>query len=161
MIPTLSRAWTNLVQPILSRPRRIQVAALCLRDGEAGKEVLLITSRETRRWVLPKGWPMAGTDGPGSAAQEAWEEAGARCRIKGRAPVGSYTYGKRLRGGLVIPVETLVYPMQVEDLERDYPEVGQRERRWVPVAEAAELVNEPGLKALLLDLTGDTDGTAA
>lgn len=155
MVPTLSRAWTNLVQPILSRPRRIQVAALCLRDGAMGKEVLLITSRETKRWVLPKGWPMAGTDGAGSAAQEAWEEAGVRGAIDGPDPVGTYNYGKRLRGGLVIPVETLVYPMDVDRLERDYPEVGQRERRWVPVTEAANLVQEPELKSLLLELAED------
>lgn len=148
MMSTLSRIWSELVSPFFRRPRRHQVAALCYRDGASGHEVLLITSRGSGRWVIPKGGPMRGRSSAEAALQEAWEEAG----VQGRASettLGAYVYDKLRDSGLPVPVEVLVYPVAVEALADDFPEVGQRERRWVSPTEAARLVDEPGLRRIL------------
>ncbi|GGL61454.1 NUDIX hydrolase [Wenxinia marina] len=142
------RLWTGLLRPMLRRPPRLQVAALCHRGEGAAREMLVITSRGTRRWVLPKGWPIRGLDAAGSALQEAWEEAGVRGRVA-PAPIGSYTYRKRKSAGWALPVETLVYPVAVEAMEDSFPEAGQRTLRWVPPREAAQMVDEPSLRTLL------------
>lgn len=112
-------------------------------------EVLLISSRTTKRWVLPKGWPMADRDGAGTAMQEAWEEAGIRTDDARPVKIGNYTYRKRLTGD--VPVHTLVdvYSMRVIGLADDFPEAGQREREWFSLEQAARLVQEPQLASLL------------
>ena len=138
-----------MLMPILQRPRQAQVAALCYQQTKSGKRVLLITSRGTGRWILPKGWPIEGKDGPGSALQEAWEEAGVAEARMDPAPLGSYRYDKGLKDGEHIPIETTVYQAQVDSLEPTYPEAHQRSRKWFPPQEAAELVDEPQLKAIL------------
>ncbi|MBL7405872.1 NUDIX domain-containing protein, partial [Escherichia coli] len=77
-------------------PRR-QVGALPFRHGRDGKtKILLVTSRESRRWVIPKGWPMKGRKPFEAAAREAYEEAGLRGAV-GKRPIGLYLYQKRLR----------------------------------------------------------------
>lgn len=130
--------------------RAYQVAALPWRRGEDGiAQVLLVTSRETRRWVLPKGWPLKNRSPSKAAAREAWEEAGVRGPIAS-APVGTYEYPKRLPASVRL-LTVAVYPLQVTEEHDAWPEVGQRERRWVDRAAAAQLVDEPGLKALLGD----------
>lgn len=156
MIKQLSKAWGSYVLPLVQRPRRLQVAALCYRtDGDGNsdeKQILLITSRDTGRWVLPKGWPMRGKDGSAAAMQEAWEEAGVLgLRLSGD-PVGSYTYDKIKDSGLPVPVEVLVYPVAVRELADDFPEKGERTRQWFTPAAAADLVHEPSLQALLRSL---------
>ncbi|MCM2561516.1 NUDIX hydrolase [Lutimaribacter sp. EGI FJ00015] len=152
MTGALKKAWAEVVQPMIFRPRRFQVAALCCKTGPDGLRVLLITSRDTGRWILPKGWPIDGLTAPEAALQEAWEEAGVKeARIEGGG-IGRYDYDKRLRGGVPVPVEVQVYRVEVLRLSDTYPEVDERTRRWVSPAEAAELVDEDGLKALLLQL---------
>lgn len=141
--------WENILGPVLRRPKRQQVAALCYRGAGDSKEVLLVTSRDTGRWIIPKGWPMRGKDGPGSAMQEAWEEAGVREGTYAGDPIGTYTYDKRKDDGWSFPVETTVYPVAVERLEDKFPEVKQRKRRWFRPDEAAQLVHEPELKSIL------------
>lgn len=134
---------------MILRPRRVQVAALCTRQNGSGEDVLLITSRESRRWIIPKGWPINGLDGPETALQEAWEEAGV-CKADAEAePVGQYTYDKVLKDGSAEPVMTSVYRVRVQELSDEYPEADQRERCWVTPEAAAERVNEPELRALL------------
>ena len=113
--------------------------------------VLLITSRETRRWVLPKGWAERGVEAHEQAASEAFEEAGLEGEI-GAVRLGSYRYDKQLRGGRSIPVRVDVFPLEVERRHDDWPEKGQRDAIWVTPAEAAALVEERGLAAILLDL---------
>jgi 8-oxo-dGTP pyrophosphatase MutT (NUDIX family) len=135
--------------PILQRPKRVQVAALCYKNTEDGKKVLLITSRDTGRWILPKGWPVEGKDGPGSALQEAWEEAGVSKADIEEEPMGYYEYAKGLDNGVSVPVETQVYMTRVRDLKKSYPEVDERERQWFSPGEAANLVDEPDLKEIL------------
>ena len=149
MMHSLRLAWAEMVLPILKRPKRLQVAALCYRDTPEGKRVLLITSRDTGRWIVPKGWPIDGLDGPGAALQEAWEEAGVREADIESDPVGFYDYAKGMGEGLTIPVEAQVYLTKVRNLSEDYPEADQRKRAWFAPDEAANLVEEPDLQAIL------------
>ncbi|KAA0916310.1 NUDIX hydrolase [Aquicoccus porphyridii] len=152
MTAGLRRAWTEMVRPLFKRPNRLQVAALCYRQGDDGKEVLLVTSRDTGRWIIPKGWPINGKDAPGAALQEAWEEAGVRTgQVTGKA-IGTYCYEKELSSGLPVPVETLVFPVEVRKLEGDYPEAHERRRKWVSPARAANMVREPELQQILRDM---------
>lgn len=139
------------MHPLLQRPAKVQLAALCYKIHDDGKKVLLITSRGTGRWIIPKGWPISGTSSVGTALQEAWEEAGV---VKGKThsqPLGSYDYDKWKDSGWSIPVRTVVYTVAVEEIRDDFPEADERKRKWVAPKEAAQLVQEPELKRLLLD----------
>lgn len=149
MIQHFKKAWAAFVLPLLQRPKGLQVAALCYRHVGNSKEVLLITSRDTGRWVIPKGWPMRGLGSLQSAMQEAWEEAGVLKGRWGEAPIGTYTYDKVKSTGWEQPVEILVYPVAVDALADTFPESDQRKRQWFAPKEAAELVNEPQLQAIL------------
>jgi len=143
------KTWTELVQPILRRPRRLQVAALCYRENNPGKEVLLITSRGTGRWIVPKGWPIDGLNAIEAALQEAWEEAGVKAFAHTAESVGSFEYEKWIDAGYETPVEAKVFKVKVDELKDTYPEVSERKRQWFSPAEAANLVNEPGLRDIL------------
>ncbi|MNH49770.1 NUDIX domain protein [compost metagenome] len=127
-----------------------QVAALPWRQGENGVEVMMITSRETRRWVIPKGGRMVGKTDPQAAAQEAYEEAG----VQGETlddPVGHFRYAKRLKSGDTQACVVAVYPLEVLIQLGAWPEDLQRERRWMPQTEAAASVHEPDLARLIRD----------
>jgi 8-oxo-dGTP pyrophosphatase MutT (NUDIX family) len=137
---------------MLRRPKRIQVAALCYRDTEAGKDVLLITSRDTGRWIVPKGWPIDGLNGAQAALQEAWEEAGVTDAEIQPEAIGTYDYVKELNSGGKAQVETQVYLARVDVLASEYPEVDERTRRWVAPATAVGMVQEQGLKDILRNL---------
>jgi 8-oxo-dGTP pyrophosphatase MutT (NUDIX family) len=129
-------------------PRR-QYAALPWRRGADGKvEVLLITSRETRRWVIPKGWPIKGLSAAKSAAREAFEEAGVEGDA-GKKKLGQYIYDKRLRSGRMQAVRVGVYGLLVNVERDDWPEKGQRDKLWTTPAQASSLVDEPELQVLL------------
>ena len=110
---------------------RAQVAALPFRRGAEGNEVLLITTRETKRWIVPKGWPMKGRKDHEAAAIEAAEEAGVTGKIRKR-PIGAYTYDKKLADH-VEPCRVMVYRLDVEALVPAWPESEQRTRRWFSV----------------------------
>jgi 8-oxo-dGTP pyrophosphatase MutT (NUDIX family) len=131
------------------REPRAQFAALPWRRSAAGDvEVLLITSRETRRWVIPKGWPIKGKSSAKSAAREAFEEAGVTGKV-GKRAVGAYAYDKRLKNGRLQHVRVRVFALQVEGEADVYPEVGQREKHWATLDEAARLVDEAELMVIL------------
>ena len=132
------------------RPGR-QFAALPFSPWKGETMVMLVTSRETHRWVLPKGWPEKRLTGPELAAKEAFEEAGLVGEVA-PDPVGSYSYLKRLPGGRTLSCHVDVFPLRVERLLDEWPERRQRERRWFTLAEAAMAVEEGGLVALLLRL---------
>lgn len=135
--------------PDPDREPRNQYAALPWRQNGGGEiEVLLITSRDTRRWVIPKGWPIKGLTSPKSAAREAFEEAGVTGAVA-KKKLGAYHYDKLLRSGRVQHVRVTVYPLQVLNEADAWPEQGQRDKRWTPVADAAPLVDEPELQALI------------
>ncbi|MEX6505568.1 NUDIX hydrolase [Jiella sp. M17.18] len=128
--------------------RRRQVAALPYRFNEDGAlEVLLVTSRETGRWVLPKGWPMKRRGLHKAAAIEAYEEAGIVGKTK-KSAIGAYDYEKRTDKG-AIPCRVLVYPLPVQDLKDEWPEQSQRQRVWHDGRTAPDLVEEPSLQSLL------------
>ncbi|MES0826046.1 NUDIX hydrolase [Ruegeria sp. SCP11] len=148
----LRKIWEEVARPIFLRPHRVQFAALCTRDTPNGPEVLLITSRDTGRWVIPKGWPIDGKDGAETALQEAWEEAGVRASKPTKEPIGHFTYDKIMKDGSAQPVLTSVYRVEVRDLADDFPESDQRRRDWVSPSTAAERVFEPELRDLLLQM---------
>ncbi|MBG1232818.1 NUDIX hydrolase [Aestuariivirga litoralis] len=124
-----------------------QVAALPYRREGKVLEVLLITSRETRRWVIPKGWPMKGKKDWNAAAIEAFEEAGIKGEV-GRKSIGIYHYVKRRSSG-DLDCEVVVYPFEVEKVLDEWPEKNERRRKWFAAARAAELVDEEGLQAII------------
>ncbi|RMH87546.1 NUDIX domain-containing protein [Lysobacter pythonis] len=134
------------------RPRHLQVAALCLRGAGESREVLLITTRGRGRWILPKGWPMKDRGLAAAALQEAWEEAGVIGAV-GETALGRYRYLKPGRGRGKSWLEVWVFPVEVRELAEDYPEAGQRQRRWWPLAEAVGIVEEPQLAAFLRRLS--------
>ena len=111
-------------------------------------EVLLISSRETHRWVIPKGWPMKGRKPHQAAAREAMEEAGVTGRI-GKRPIGCYQYVKRLANGAPLLCTVDVFPLMVEGQRHRWREQEQRNQQWFPAEEAAMLVEEPELQALI------------
>ena len=131
-------------------PRSKQVAALPWRRGEAGVEILLITTRTTKRWVIPKGWPMDGKADHDAAAQEAFEEAGVQGVVSSES-VGQFGYHKVSDTGNAKFVDVTVYALRVEQDLADWPERRERERRWVTAAEAAALSGEPELVPVLRD----------
>lgn len=138
----------DLDEPPADAPARQQVAALCLRAGTQGPEVLLVSSLQTRRWILPKGWPMDGRSNAQAALQEAWEEAGVTGKVE-EAEIGSYGYYKIRKSGLPVPCRVSVFRVDVAALADTYPESAKRKRRWVPAAQAADMVHERELKDLL------------
>jgi 8-oxo-dGTP pyrophosphatase MutT (NUDIX family) len=113
--------------------------------------VLLVTSRETRRWVLPKGWMEKRLSPHALAAKEAFEEAGVVGEVE-RRPIGRYDYLKRGPQDRLTHCSVRVFPLRVERLLDKWPERRQRQRRWFSPAEAAMAVDEGGLVALLLEL---------
>lgn len=127
---------------------RRQVAALCWRRGAGGVEILLVTSRDTGRWVTPKGGRMAGKSDAEAAAVEAFEEAGVEGQVQ-TTPLGGFRYMKRLkrRGSRLTHVS--VFALKVERELDDWPEAAQRTRRWFSTTEAATLVEEVDLAALI------------
>lgn len=129
-----------------------QIAALPLRwDNKDRLWVLMVTSRESRRWVMPKGWRMEGHKPWAAAEIEALEEAGAVGSI-GSEAIGYYWYDKKLDDGDRIRTRVTVYPMIVEKLKKRWKERDERKRRWFSPKEAAKRVDEPDLALMLTDL---------
>lgn len=129
---------------------RTQFAALCYRVRRGKVQILLITSRRTKRWIVPKGWPMEGKTPAASAGIEAWEEAGVRGTPSDTA-LGVYTYGKNMGDADELPCVVLLYPMLVKSLAKKFPESGERRRRWVSRKKAAKLVAEDDLARLIVN----------
>lgn len=152
MTDGLKKAWAEVVQPLLRRPPECQVAALCCRQRDNRTEVLLVTSRDSGRWIVPKGWLMEGKSAAQAAGEEAWEEAGVKSAKIGQEPVGTFSYDKHLDDGYDAPVEVQVFRLDVTKMTDIFPEARERRRKWVSADQAAEMVNEPGLKAILMQL---------
>ena len=115
-------------------------------DGAA--RVMLITSRESRRWVVPKGNPVKGIALHEAAAHEAFEEAGVT-GIACPTALGEYRYAKRRPDGTTRNMNVAVFPLQFRTQADEWPEQDERETRWFDLAEAAKAVDEPELKALI------------
>ena len=129
---------------------RIQYGALPYRfSQDAALEILVVTTRQTKRWIIPKGWPINGLRPAKAAAREAFEEAGVTGRIGGK-PVGTFTYDKALdEAGIQVACKVKVFPLLVKTQSAVWPEFEQRVTQWVEPSEAVALVKEPDLKKLI------------
>lgn len=129
-----------------------QIAVLPYRFGGLGKdgptEIMLVTSRGTGRWVVPKGNPLTGMDRHASAAIEAEEEAGVIGAVCPTS-IGSYEYRKRRANGAAIMYNVEVFPLAVTRELDEWKEMDERERRWFTFDAAAAAVDEPDLQALI------------
>jgi 8-oxo-dGTP pyrophosphatase MutT (NUDIX family) len=134
----------------MSSPKK-QYAALPYRRQAGQIEVMLVTSRDTGRWIIPKGWPAPGLAPEESAAQEAMEEAGLLGRITGQT-IGFYHYDKRLPGGTSMRCVVEVFALEVEQQLTAWPEQPQRHAGWFTLEEAAEAVDEKELGAIIRNL---------
>lgn len=143
---------TSNLRLIMQRPPRQQYAALCYRKTKADGqiEVLVATSRDTGRWVIPKGWPMKGKQAHEVAQQEALEEVGIEGKVE-KQVLGYYHYTKTLNDGLKVPVRVQVHALEVHGQVKNFKEKGSRRQEWVACAEAAQRVREPELKAIFLE----------
>ncbi len=125
------------------KKKRLQVCALCYRhSAEDGLQFYLVTSRRTKRWIAPKGWPMKKHTHAQAAAIEAEEEAGVLGQISERS-VGFFTYDKAMENGKSVPLTVQVFPLEVTKKLKDYTEKGQRQRRWFSARKAAKRATPP------------------
>ena len=128
---------------------RRQTAAVIFRGSGDARELLLVTSRDTGRWIVPKGWIEEGENGIEAALRETWEEAGVVGEAISDDPVGRFRYLKEKDKGRDTVCDVDVYLFRlVEELEQ-WPEKNQRRRKWFPVATAIGLVAEEGLKDVI------------
>ena len=126
---------------------RTQFGALCYRIRKDKVELLLVTTRRTGRWMIPKGWPKDGATPAETAAAEAFEEAGAEGKVKPLC-LGIFTHEKTREDGS-LPLVVAVYPLKVRRLHAIFPEHGQRRRRWMSRKRAAAAVDNPELAQLI------------
>lgn len=150
---TRALAWAR-------RPRRRQAAALCWRHGDAGVEILLITTRRTGRWTPPKGGLITKKSAAETAAQEAWEEAGVIGAVD-PDPIGFYEYMKFRKDERWERLAVDVFALEVEAMETDFPEEGERLLRWAPQARAASLVREKSLSRIIRSFAPPTNNPLA
>ncbi len=128
---------------------RLQVCALCYRWTPGGKlHILMVTSRRTRRWIAPKGWPMRGKSHAEAAAQEALEEAGAIGKIA-KKPMGYFEYRKHLGGKKSVMCLVQVFPMEVKKLRSEFRESGQRKVKWMTPKKAIACSDPRGFSRLI------------
>jgi 8-oxo-dGTP pyrophosphatase MutT (NUDIX family) len=149
----MSQPADSLTQTKLhNRKRRggIQYGVLPFAIGRKGVRLMLLTSRETRRWVIPKGWPMRNRKPREAAVQEAFEEAGLVGRILGKRAIGRYDYMKVLGPAVSVPCTVKVFLFEIDHQLDDWPEKDERETRWFSPRDAAALVAEPALAKLLM-----------
>ena len=149
----------HLLQQLATMPAKLfqgsfrqQYGAVCFRYVGSGDaiEILVITTRESRRWAIPKGWPMKKKKPYRAAAIEARQEAGVRGRTR-KKPIGRYTYLKWLDDGDVAPCIVDLFQIEVKSISDDFKERGERVLAWVSPDEAARRVREIELKSILVE----------
>lgn len=134
---------------VSSSRRQIQYAALPYRaKGKSEMEVMLVTSRGSRRWIIPKGWPKHGILPHDMAAKEAFEEAGVIGKVSKRS-IGSYPYDKVLEKGDKASCRVQVFTLRVTRQLKSWPEKHQRQIAWYPIDEAARFILEPHLRRII------------
>jgi 8-oxo-dGTP pyrophosphatase MutT (NUDIX family) len=132
-----------------------QFGALPFRWSRNGSlEVMLVTTRGRKRWIIPKGWPVPGLQPHESAAREAFEEAGLVGYADPKA-IGIFRYNKRLGPGRQVRCTVEVFPLHVDHQRSHWLEKGERETRWLSAKKAASLVSEPELKKIILGFHPD------
>lgn len=126
-----------------------QAGVIAYRVVEGRVQVLLVTSRETKRWIIPKGNIGAGLTPAEAAKKEAFEEAGVSGEIEGTAPLGTYTYQKLLPCGKERPAAVQVFLLRFVDQAKNWPERRQRQLAWMSTTDAIDIIQEPGVVPLL------------
>jgi len=126
----------------------LQYAVLPYRVNGATLEILLVTSKHNRRWIIPKGWPIEGQPPHASAACEALEEAGVSGVVETIA-VGYFHYFKTMKGTVIVPCKVVVFAMKVTRCRKEWAEKDARDRRWCSIDEAVAAVVEPELRRLI------------
>jgi 8-oxo-dGTP pyrophosphatase MutT (NUDIX family) len=141
-------SWLQGFAGLFIKPLRLQIAALCFRTGETGPEILLVSTRGTGRWILPKGWPEKDKPAFETAVIEAYEEAGVVGKAEMRS-IGSFRSFKGLSNGLKMRTKVVVFKIRFEKQHEHYPEIGQRKCVWVPLIEALDMLDELSLRRFL------------
>ena len=147
--PSPLRRLASSLGLLFQRPPRQQIAALCYRQHKGRVEVLLITTRNTKRWIIPKGWPGSKRTAAKTASIEAYEEAGIIGKVANQ-PLGEYLSHKGLGNGFTVRTNVIVFPLKVSEQVEEFPERGERQHRWLSPEKAAELFGEDGLRDILL-----------
>lgn len=129
---------------------RTQFGALCWRVRKDQVQIALVTSRRTKRWIIPKGWPADGATPAEAAAVEAREEAGLEGRVH-EVCLGIYSYTKDIDPKTSLPCVVAVFPLKVKEQHAKWPEAGERRRKWFSVKKAASLVGSAELRRIILD----------
>lgn len=143
---------------MLLQPKTVQQAAsLPFVFAEGELLVLLITSRERKRWIIPKGWPIKGKSSGAVAAQEAAEEAGVY-GVVAPEPIGHFDYTKHMSAGYDVPASVVVYPLLVLEQRLNWGERKQRKQRWCTLDEATRRVDDKSLAKLIRSLENDGFG---
>jgi 8-oxo-dGTP pyrophosphatase MutT (NUDIX family) len=144
----MTAARTMAVPTPSDQQAKRQYGVIPYRRANDGIEIMLITSRKTRRWIVPKGWPISRKPSREVARLEALEEAGLEGTI-GKRPFGYFHYPKRLRDGSVVVCRVDVFALEVGRQRETWPECSERKRRWFESRRAIELVRERELKTLI------------
>lgn len=138
-----------------------QIGALPMRWDKGDRlRILMVTSRDRGRWVIPKGWLMDGKKPWHAAEIEALEEAGAVGFISKKS-IGCFHYDKRYEGKSSVHCRVTLYPLIVERLKRRWKERDERKRHWFSPSKAAKLVEEEELSRLLKGLSKNQETLAA
>lgn len=124
-----------------------QVAAIPIRRLDGRPEVLLVTTRGTGRWTVPKGWPLADSLGSECAAREAFEEGGVRGHVEPYS-LGTFEYWKRTKKSRVY-LQVTAFALHVEQVTLDWPERSERKRAWFSPDVASRLINNDDLSVLI------------
>lgn len=132
----------------MRRDVRTQFGAICYRIKNEKLQILLVTSRGTGRWIIPKGWPMHKMTPAQAAAQEALEEAGVEGKT-GTECLGIYSYVKDYDHADDLPCVVALFPLKVKRILQDYPEKSERRRKWFSQQKAAQMVSEPELREII------------
>ncbi|WP_306118222.1 MULTISPECIES: NUDIX hydrolase [unclassified Roseitalea] len=160
-VESLRRAFSADSAPASDEAVSRQAAALVWRHRKNRLEILLITSRGTGRWILPKGWIEGAETAAQAAIREAWEEAGIEGTLSD-APLGSYRYDKLdADDASSTPCRVDVFALRMDRQAKNWPERGERERKWTTAGKAARLVEEPELAALIEAFGAQRDRQAA
>ena len=138
----------------------LQYGALCWRMSRKGPRILLVTSRRSKRWVSPKGWPIKGLSAAQTAAREAWEEAGVKGEVS-PVSIGFYRYDKWVGRKRDVTLNVQVFPLQVTEQTKRFPEKDTRKLKWMSPRKAAKRVREPKLSKLILKFGQSLEASGA
>jgi 8-oxo-dGTP pyrophosphatase MutT (NUDIX family) len=147
----MQKVKSSAMDPTIVGVAPNQFGAICWRLRREKVEVLLITSRDTGRWIVPKGWAIPDIGPAGTAQTEAWEEAGILGEVSQNA-LGQFEYNKFLRPGAAVRCKVEVFGIRVKEVKDKFPERKERGRKWFAASKAARKVWEPELRDLLKSL---------